>query len=200
MKKKEDGGKVTRANRGAILLIACLLGSSAVLRLGLSATQVFAEGAVVEKAAMEEKPVEAQPAVDRDTLSTLLASLQERERALEEREKEVAMRMQAMKMAREEIDKKLAHLEQVEEELRSTIALANSAAEEDLARLTAVYENMKPKDAAGLFEEMDADFAAGFLSRMRPDAAASIMTGLTPQKAYTISVVLAGRNADIPKD
>lgn len=47
---------------------------------------------------------------------------------------------------------------------------------------------------------MDPGFAAGFLGRMRPEAAAGIMTGLSPETAYTISVVLAGRNADVPRD
>jgi flagellar motility protein MotE (MotC chaperone) len=35
---------------------------------------------------------------------------------------------------------------------------------------------------------------------MRPDAAAGIMAGLQPQTAYTISVVLAGRNAKVPTE
>ena len=79
------------------------------------------------------------------------------------------------------------------------MAYADTAAEGDLARLTAVYENMKPKDAAALFEEMDPDFAAGFLGRMRADSAAGIMAGLSPPVAYSVSVLLAGRNANVPK-
>jgi flagellar motility protein MotE (MotC chaperone) len=55
---------------------------------------------------------------------------------------------------------------------------------------------MKPKDASLLFERMSPDFAAGFLGRMRPDAAAAIMSGLPPELGYSISVLLAGRNAD----
>jgi len=35
---------------------------------------------------------------------------------------------------------------------------------------------------------------------MRPEAAAAIMAGLTPQAAHTFSVVLAGRNANVPKE
>ena len=103
-------------------------------------------------------------------------------------------------IAETEIDRKMAALEEAEANLRATLALANGAAEEDLARLTDVYANMKPKQAAALFEEMDPNFAAGFLGRMRPDAAAAILAGLTPRAAYTISVVLAGRNADVPKE
>ena len=91
-------------------------------------------------------------------------------------------------------------LEMAEESLVSTMARASTASENDLTRLTAVYENMKPKEASALFEEMDPEFAAGFLGRMRPDAAASIMTGLNSGKAYAISVILAGRNANAPSE
>jgi hypothetical protein len=34
---------------------------------------------------------------------------------------------------------------------------------------------------------------------MRSEAAAGIMAGLSPQAAYSISVIMAGRNADAPK-
>jgi flagellar motility protein MotE (MotC chaperone) len=47
-----------------------------------------------------------------------------------------------------------------------------------------------------LFERMSPDFAAGFLGRMRPEAAAAIMSGLPPELGYSISVLLASRNAD----
>ena len=81
-----------------------------------------------------------------------------------------------------------------------TLALADGATEADVARLTTVYEQMKPKESAALFEEMDPTFAAGFLARMRPEAAAGIMAGLSPEAAYTISVVLAGRNGAVPTE
>ncbi len=46
---------------------------------------------------------------------------------------------------------------------------------------------------------MAPEFAAGFLGRMRPDAAAAVLAGLKPDKAYSISVMIAGRNATAPK-
>ena len=87
-----------------------------------------------------------------------------------------------------------------EEALAATIAMADEAAATDLDQLTNVYENMKPKEAAALFEEMPPEFAAGFLGMMRPDAAALIMTQLEPEVAYSFSVVLAGRNANVPTE
>jgi len=99
-----------------------------------------------------------------------------------------------------EVTRKLAALEDAEGRLRSLIALSETAAEDDLLRLTQVYETMKPKDVAALFEEMDPKFAAGFIGRMKPEAAAGVMAGMTPDAAYTISVILAGRNANTPTE
>lgn len=103
--------------------------------------------------------------------------------------------MQALAIANEAAAARLAELAAAEDSLRRTLAIAETAAEDDLAGLTRVYETMKPKDAAALFERMDARFAAGFLARMRPEAGAGIMAGLSPEAAHAISVVLAGRNA-----
>ena len=108
--------------------------------------------------------------------------------------------MKALEIAESAIETKLAALVDAEEKLRETLALADGASEGDLTRLTSVYEKMKPKDAAALFEEMDPAFAAGFLGRMRPETAAGVLARLSPTAAYTISVMLAGRNATVPRD
>ena len=136
---------------------------------------------------------------DRVKVGQLLNALQERETRVKALETRIEVRSKALAVADAEITKRLAMLEEAEFNLRRTLSLADGAAEDDLARLTTVYENMKPKDAAALFGAMEPDFAAGFLGRMRPDAAAAVMAGLTPETAYSISVILAGRNAQAPK-
>lgn len=198
------------SGRGAILIIALLLISSAVLRFGIGSgpavaqalTQPIKADDVLEKehapADTEMNPIQAET-VGRAELGGLLGALQKRERRVKTMEKQIEMRRRALQIADQEIRKRLASLEKAEVTLRKTLALADGAAEDDLARLTAVYENMKPKDAAALFATMEPDFAAGFLGRMRPDAAAAVMTGLPPEVAYSISVILAGRNANAPK-
>jgi flagellar motility protein MotE (MotC chaperone) len=86
-----------------------------------------------------------------------------------------------------------------EAKLSETLSRADGAAETDLAQLTQVYESMKPKDAAKLFAAMDPEFAAGFLGRMQPASSAAIMSGMPADAAYAVSVLLAGRNAMVPK-
>jgi flagellar motility protein MotE (MotC chaperone) len=184
---------------GALFAIAIMLLLSGALR--------FSSG-VSQAVALEfEKTTESQEAVDKNMrnesepgIAEALAAIREREERVTVLEAQLEKRLKAIDLSESIIDEKLRDLVEAEERLRGTIALANSAAEDDLIRLTAVYENMKPKDAAVLFEAMSPEFAAGFLGRMRADAAAAVMAGLEPETAYSISVLLAGRNAAVPTE
>lgn len=190
-----------RFGNGVLPLIACLLLSSALIRITLDARAAFAfESDVHENAEAMMPALSEKEPVDMAELDTLLVAFQDREARLATREIQIEMRVQALAVADREIERKLAVLIQAENRLKSTLAYASTAAEDDLARLTTVYENMKSKDAAALFEQMDPKFAAGFLGRMRADAAAGIMAGLEPQTAYAVSILLAGRNANVPKN
>lgn len=180
---------------GALVAISCLMIGSAVVRLVFEASPLLArEAETVEPAPGPPK------APDAAELETVLAAFQEREIRISDRERQIEDRMRALQIADAAIERKMAALEMAEQSLRDMIALADVAAEDDLSKLTEVYERMKPKDAALLFEEMDPEFAAGFLGRMQSEAAAEILAGLSPGAAYTISVILAGRNASVPTD
>lgn len=183
----------SRRPKHVLACIAALLVVSGTVRLatGMGPAIAYAE----EK--MADVPVEtmivdaAVPEID-----PLLAALQAREGRIAEREIAIDDRMRALAVAEEEVGKRLTELQAAEESLLAALAISETANDDDIARLTSVYENMKPADAAGLFETMAPDFASGFLVRMRPEAAAGIMTGLEPQTAYSISVIIAGRNAN----
>ncbi len=135
---------------------------------------------------------------DDAALTGALAEFRARSDAVSAREADMARREAALTEARAAAEARITDLEAAEKALSSTMARANRAAEADLGRLTLLYENMKPKRAAGLFEEMEPDFAAGFLIRMRSETAAAIMAGMSPPSAYAVSAVIAGRNAHVP--
>ncbi|WP_420327021.1 MotE family protein [Mameliella sp.] len=202
-----------RKPRGALAAICALLVTSGLLRLAVGASEALArEGDTGPKPQLEAalaadvakaRPAAGQPAprvVAEADIKPLLEALDARESRLRKRESAIDVRMQALAVAEAEIERKMQALAAAEASLKQTLALARTAASDDVEKLTDVYANMKPKQAAALFEEMDPQFAAGFLARMRPDAAAAIMAGMTPQSAYLVSVVLAGRNADVPKE
>ncbi len=183
--------------RGSLMIIAGLMLASAALRVGAGAGQAFADDSDQKELAAQNTQVTCPAAEDFDAM---LAAFNSREARIDAQEMAIENRMQALKLADAEVARKLDELVQAESDLRDTLALADTAAEGDLDKLTKVYETMKPKQAAALFEEMDPNFAAGFLGRMRPEAAASIMAGLSPEAAHLYSVVLAGRNANVPKE
>lgn len=189
-----------RAGKRVLLVLSLLLIVSGVIRLGAGTGAAIA----LEFEAELSNESDLQSAeVDHDIspeLVQLLKDVKQREEELRAREEAVEARMQVLALIEAEVGKDINQLEQAESNLRATIATANQAAETDIERLTAVYENMKAEQAAVLFARMEPSFAAGFLGRMRPDTAALILAGLDPDLAYSISVVLAGRNADVPTE
>jgi len=184
-----------RPTRSVLLMLAALMAGSGAIRLGLGVQEARA---LVPQAGTEPK-AEA-PAVCPEPPPRLIEALRQREERAAIREAAIDDRLAALALVDAAVEARLQELRLAEESLAETLARADGASEQDLGRLTAVYEAMKPKDAAALFETMAPEFAAGFLGRMRPDAAAAVLSGMAPETAYTISVLLAGRNALVPKD
>ncbi|WP_170561974.1 MotE family protein [Ruegeria atlantica] len=183
-----------RPKGGVLAVIAMLMISSAAIRIGFEAGPALAKGS--DSSPMPTGTSQTNQPGARELLTELLR----REDALKKREAALADKEKALDIADQAIETRLAALQEAEESLRQTLAFAEKAAETDLTRLTDVYQSMKPKDATALFETMDPGFAAGFLSRMPPDSAAGILAGLSPEAAYTISVIMAGRNAAAPQE
>jgi flagellar motility protein MotE (MotC chaperone) len=183
-----------RSGQGTLFIVAILLAASGALRLGSDLGVALArtdEG--IAETTPEPQECAAPPLAVAEALGLREDRLAAREAALQDR-------LAALDLAEQAITGRIAEMQALEEKLRATVALADGAAEADVERLTVVYQAMKPKDAAALFEAMAPEFAAGFLGRMQPDAAAAILSGMSSEAAYGISVIIAGRNANAPKD
>lgn len=185
--------------RQVLPVIAVLLIASGLVRFGEETGQVLAEVASLADPVADATDPEMTCATVEGP-EELVAAFRARETRIAMREAQIAERTEVLAETEARLAFMLTELEEAEASLSAVLALADTAAQDDLARLTAVYENMKPIDAAALFAEMDPAFSAGFMSLMRPDAAAAIMTNLIPETAYSISVILAGRNAGVPTE
>ena len=184
-------GKTRPTLSGVGLIALCFLGSG-LMRLsddGWALAQGIGELARGEDA--------DAPAPDPEAL---LAAIREREAQLAAEEARLADRRQTLNVAEEKLAEQLAAFEKAQENLTKTLALADEAAERDIQRMTTIYENMKPDDAARIFDRMEVSFAAGLLSRMQPDIAAEVMTEMEPDSAYAVTVTIASRNAAVPKE
>ncbi|MEO0387962.1 MAG: hypothetical protein AAF281_10590 [Pseudomonadota bacterium] len=173
----------------ALLLITVCFLASGLLRLGTTGS-AFADQ-VSEQAAR---------LIETDEADALLTAIQERAAQLDQRERRIAEQQALLELSEEEFQRRRSDLIAAEERLAATLAIADEAAENDIQRLTAVYQNMKPKNAAVIFDSMDPVFAAGFLIRMAPEAAAGVLSAMTTETAYTVSVIMASRNATAPTE
>ncbi len=209
--RRKPGGSVAadsrrsgykRLQRGTILLpivLACFLGSIVVrLVSGTGAALAQEIDALIPDGANGATPVLVPDCAPDADLAPILERVVERESRVAAAEHGLEERLGVLAAAEGRITTRLAELKAAESALADTMAQTATAAEDDLARLTAVYETMKPKEAAKLFDAMVPEFAAGFLARMRTDAAGSVLSGMSPDKAYAVSVILAGRNATVP--
>jgi len=177
-----------------------------MIRLGAGIGTALAEGPEPghqQSAALADPPAAVASGFDAgDTAASaaLLVQMTQREQALRLREAAMAEREQLLASAVERLEQQIDALQAAERELSSTMALADRAAEDDIARMVRVFESMKPDEAALVFTEMDPGFAAGFLGRLVPETAAAIMAGLEPRQAYLLSTIVAGRNALVPRN
>lgn len=183
-----------------LYLAAILLTASVVLRIVVQADQAVALVQTKEDPLPTTTTVQSNTCEDTFDVEPVLTALNNRSARLDEKEEKLLELANTAEQAKIDAEARLAALEQVETRLKELVSVAQTAAQSDLAKLTAVYAAMNAKQAAALFEEMDPDFAAGFLGLLEPEKAAEILAGVSPSKAYALSVIVAGRNANAPTE
>lgn len=186
--------KPVGSNHALALLVVCFAASGGLRMLSAGAALAESSGHV-EDTQKEHAEMDTGPTESADVL---LRAVQERSAQLDVQERRISERMALLKIAEEEFEIRRKELIEAEEKLSATLAIADNAAEKDLLRLTAVYENMKAKKAAELFDSMDTVFAAGFLIRMAPQSAADVLSAMDKDAAYSASVLMASRNVGAP--
>ena len=105
------------------------------------------------------------------------AELAEREEALENRELE-------LKTLQAEVDKKLASMQQLRQELEELLDRKQNAENERLDELSRIYEKMEPEKSAVL---LDHQLAVDLLLGVKKKTAGEIMDSLDPQTATELS-------------
>lgn len=126
---------------------------------------------------------------------------------------ELAIRLndRALRIERylDELDRKKAEVDKSRTALSETLTRivaagpANSrsntvnqdAVDEDVARLVAVYDQMKPEQAAVVISNLPPDFAAEILMRVQPENGAKIMALVDPNQAAILTSYMGSRRA-----
>jgi flagellar motility protein MotE (MotC chaperone) len=110
---------------------------------------------------------------------------------LEKREKELEKRRVELIAVQDDINTKIAKLEELRKEIMSHIEPKRALEEQKLKHLVKAYSAMKPQAAANVIEKLELGFAVEMLSRMQGDTVGGILSFVDKEKAAKISEGLA---------
>ena len=123
----------------------------------------------------------------------VLQQLSKRRAELDAKARELDEREALVTAAEQRMDQKMAELKAMQSTLQDLLKKRSDAEETQLQSLVKIYENMKPKAAAGVFEELDMDILLEVVARMKERKVAPILAMMTPTKAKELTFELAQR-------
>jgi len=149
---------------------------------------VNSSGAVAESSTkVESRNLDAMVLADG---KGLLASIQKRQKELDEREAALKARDERLHLVKKEIDEKIKEIEKIRSEMKRLAAKIEEADNNRVKRLVKIYESMTPEEAAPRFEQLDTRLAVLILSVMREKNAAKILELVKVDKSVTLSQLL----------
>jgi flagellar motility protein MotE (MotC chaperone) len=121
----------------------------------------------------------------------LLQSLQERRQTLDARERDIVTRENVIGTADQRVQERLTALKQVEANIEKLLGQVDDLEAQRIAGLVAVYEKMKPKDAARVWEGLDNAVLLKIAQRMKSPSLSLILAKMNPVRAREITTRLA---------
>jgi flagellar motility protein MotE (MotC chaperone) len=123
--------------------------------------------------------------------SELLGRLGERRDSLDAREKELEMRMALVEAAEKRLDERTATLKAIEAKINALVDEKKATENEQFASIVAMYETMKPKEAATIFNQLDMAVLMRVAKAMNPRKMAPVLARMDPLKARSLTAGLA---------
>jgi len=129
----------------------------------------------------------------------LLERLAARRTELESFEEELTLRASLVDAAEKRIEERAAAMAAMEAQIASLVDQRQAMETGQFAGIVAMYETMKPKDAANIFNELDMEVLLRVAKTMSPRKMAPILAQMTSNRAQELTVRMAAL-ADQPTD
>lgn len=130
------------------------------------------------------------------TEQALLERLGTRRTELETFEQELAMRASLVEAAEKRIEERQQTLEAIEGQIASLVEQRKEMEEGQFAGIVAMYETMKPKDAANIFNALDIEVLLRVAKMMSPRKMAPILAEMDTTRAQELTVRMASASTD----
>ncbi|MFV0386986.1 MotE family protein [Paracoccus sp. (in: a-proteobacteria)] len=124
----------------------------------------------------------------------LAGELRDRALRIERYMQAIDTRKAELAEAEASLTRKLVELKGQKSGIQSRRAGASAAIRSDIDRLIAVYDQMKPAEAAVILTNLPPDFAAEILMRVQPETGARIIAAVEPRKAALLTAEMGARS------
>lgn len=123
----------------------------------------------------------------------ILQALGKRREQLDARERGTKEKEALIATAEAKLQGRITQLDDLKKQIETLLQSANKTGDADVARLTKVYENMKPKDAAAVLSTLSDDVRLPIVAQMKDRALASVLAAMPADKARDLTEKLAKR-------
>lgn len=130
------------------------------------------------------------------TERVLLERLAARRTELEAYEQQLAMRASLVEAAEKRIEERQATMQTIEDQIASLVEQRKQMEEGQFASIVAMYETMKPRDAAKIFDNLEMEVLLRVSKMMAPRKMAPILAEMNTTRAQELTVRMASASTD----
>jgi flagellar motility protein MotE (MotC chaperone) len=123
----------------------------------------------------------------------ILNRLGDRRQELDARQRELDMRENLIKAAEKRLESKVQELKDTESRIKAATGARDKAEAERFKGIVAMYENMKPKDAARIFNRLDMRVLIEVSTALKSRTMSEIMANMTSEAAEKLTIEMANR-------
>ncbi|RMH45739.1 MAG: hypothetical protein D6688_05820 [Alphaproteobacteria bacterium] len=178
-------------------IAAALNGSSAAEKLLKEGATAFEGGHGAE--ATDSKAggavsVPQEPALRCETPEEVLQSLAKEREVVAEQRRRLEVKKSEVDLARQKLEVEKEAMLELKGSIEDLLGKIEAQQTDDLKRLIAFYENMKPDEAANIMNDLDIEVVIMVLGTMKPRAAAPILAKMSPVRARAVSKIILERS------
>lgn len=134
-----------------------------------------------------------------ETPEEVLKSLSQERELVRDQKAQIDKRKSELALAHDKLEIEKSALLELKGSIETLLKKVEAAQTDDLNRLIAFYENMKPAEAARIMDDLDIEVTILVLATMKPRVAAPIMAKMSPVRARAVSKIILERS-QLPGD
>ena len=138
-----------------------------------------------------ETPILSDPNRFSEREVQLLQELAERRNVLDARERQLEEREALLKAAEQRLVEKQTELNATKGELKALLKEQDAQEKAKVKQLVAIYENMKPQDAANIFDDLEMPVLLQVIENMKERKVAPVIASMSTEKARELTKELA---------